>query len=1232
MRNYVIIAGAGISMDAPSNLPSWRQYNQELIEAIKREALKLCPEAENLLKLISLGDTFPIQSLSDIIVNQGAGKSYFPLLGLLNSSSPNANHLALSEMAKQGILKAVVTTNFDTLIETAFQQMVVPLTVVIQDEMYYKVPSISTCCLMKIHGSAYDYNSLIDTVTQKSKGLSKAKRLVLNGLFSQSEIIFIGFSGTDLDFDIDYIPIAEALNAGNHVTWIIQPGTALNHNVRKLEKIYSNSFNVIESKLSDFFRSLGVNLDDINSLLPIQNYKDETVKIRQQIQNLFSEPHIGAHGCIGLCITLLRTIGENKAAMELASIYESKLNPNALDILSVTGLLSLGLQKLHNGETKQAKFWISAEIECLNKLFDTNKNLLQLEKEDKRISEQMLRKEFVSNMAVSYSNLGNICLFDGNADEAIEYFKSAQKYAKMYNNLSILSVIYFNLARARYEKYHDIDKYLLELNNSAEYARNSGRLETLAEILEADCKERLKIGEYFLAQEKLNELEEKLKNISSYEISMEFLRLRAELFLRKGEIEQSIEYMKRLVSKIEEKNIKKWANFILFQLCTMYDHSIILDNLIDRLCVICEKESTSIKNNIKMEFIKKDIKKLPVYITKTLQENVERKNIIYLEYFKKKGKISENFASLCLNYIKTKNWYRLMDVAKCCYYAADTDKEKSVALYYMGCAEAETGEYSTATEYFNEVIQLGNSAVPLYLGWSYIELSKLFITKGDKVQAEQYYRIANNVIRKFQSDEIISQVCMAYVMKLIELEYWNDAKNYIIELKTSLEEKEAASIQSILEFVIRQEQNKHCSEENNLMIEEPESIATKALYLFEQKKDREQAWQLINQAKAKYEELENQIGVGKCENNIANFYMKEGNIKEAFIHFEKALKIKKNIGDIGGVIAQISNIISLLVEENVGKYVNYAEAHLPEYQKYNEKYLLYFSLFRYYLLNQKYAEALHYATLSIKGIEYVNTISGNKEAKKLAVDFIREMHQYFEHENNVNISMDIFNEHLLKAKRLYEMKKLDESINLLETLKSEVGGDVIKLSQIEGTMGNAYLSDKQYQKAINCFRETICLLLNLNSEKHDLIQQYKHTAINGLAIALDYLGQSDESILLLKKTLSDNDIKNRERVLLTINYCNRLINTTSNMNINPETFRELLDILNALNGISDLNHNERGTVYHTYGIIYFSILDYEKAKSYFIQAKNEFIICNSPYLKNTEQMLKQIEEIKKDLT
>ena len=47
--------------------------------------------------------------------------------------------------------------------------------------------------------------TLIDTVTQKAMGLSDIKRKRLNSLLREKDIAILGFSGADLDFDLNYL-------------------------------------------------------------------------------------------------------------------------------------------------------------------------------------------------------------------------------------------------------------------------------------------------------------------------------------------------------------------------------------------------------------------------------------------------------------------------------------------------------------------------------------------------------------------------------------------------------------------------------------------------------------------------------------------------------------------------------------------------------------------------------------------------------------------------------------------------------------------------------------------------------------------------------------------------------------------------------------------------------------------------------------------------------------------
>lgn len=104
----IVVAGAGISKDAPSNLPSWWDYNITLMECIGEFGAKALNREDNLLKVDEITNRIPVTSISEFFVDRIANKTYYPLLSLLNASQPNMHHLMLARLAKRHMIKAIV--------------------------------------------------------------------------------------------------------------------------------------------------------------------------------------------------------------------------------------------------------------------------------------------------------------------------------------------------------------------------------------------------------------------------------------------------------------------------------------------------------------------------------------------------------------------------------------------------------------------------------------------------------------------------------------------------------------------------------------------------------------------------------------------------------------------------------------------------------------------------------------------------------------------------------------------------------------------------------------------------------------------------------------------------------------------------------------------------------------------------------------------------------------------
>src|SRR5262245_9589158 len=210
----------------PSSLPDWWQFNEGLLRAAQNAALEakgMDERAKRAIRGLALDDV-GVVSLSEAIVKIIAGEMYFPVLKVLDSDQANANHKALAELASRGILRVIVTTNFDTLIERAFKEATVPLRMAVTAADFMQRPDTNTCTLYKIHGSITHTSTLVDTVGQKVRGLPPYTRQRLAELFAQLHALVVGYSGRDLEFGCDYLALSAIARDTPGITWLEREG------------------------------------------------------------------------------------------------------------------------------------------------------------------------------------------------------------------------------------------------------------------------------------------------------------------------------------------------------------------------------------------------------------------------------------------------------------------------------------------------------------------------------------------------------------------------------------------------------------------------------------------------------------------------------------------------------------------------------------------------------------------------------------------------------------------------------------------------------------------------------------------------------------------------------------------------------------------------------------------------------------------------------------------------
>jgi NAD-dependent SIR2 family protein deacetylase len=228
--HLVIFAGAGVSMSTPSSLPGWKALNEDIFRALRRRQEAFL-ERDGWLEAFEKqltdqrrNDVFPPDYQAQI-VEEICGERYFHGLRSLDVDVRNRTHDAIASLAAGGAVTAIVTTNFDRLIELALEAQGVAYEVAIEDDGYRRVAErlrqggAGPLPVIKIHGCVSSPTSMIDTLKQRKKGRSEAIHECLAPLFS-SYWLYLGFSAADLETDRNYLGMIEGAARGLGATYV----------------------------------------------------------------------------------------------------------------------------------------------------------------------------------------------------------------------------------------------------------------------------------------------------------------------------------------------------------------------------------------------------------------------------------------------------------------------------------------------------------------------------------------------------------------------------------------------------------------------------------------------------------------------------------------------------------------------------------------------------------------------------------------------------------------------------------------------------------------------------------------------------------------------------------------------------------------------------------------------------------------------------------------------------
>lgn len=277
-KRYVLLAGAGVSKDA--GIPTaWDLMlkTASLLYAGEVDNIDSRPDLERWFETSSYAQSTYAELMEQLYPNPVEQQAF--LSQFLGGQNIGDAHRGIGELARRGIVRAIVTTNFDNSIERALEEAGAQVQVISsEDDVKTCEPLIHCKCtrVYKPHGTLG--KGTLKNTPKDLEALSPGFEAELYRLFSEHGVIVLGYSGRDPGMRR---VLSGRTNRFFPLFWV--DPTEPTDEVR--EALGEQSYTYIPCRgASDFIRSFLALIDRIASLAPEVGSGPTLVDLEQAVK------------------------------------------------------------------------------------------------------------------------------------------------------------------------------------------------------------------------------------------------------------------------------------------------------------------------------------------------------------------------------------------------------------------------------------------------------------------------------------------------------------------------------------------------------------------------------------------------------------------------------------------------------------------------------------------------------------------------------------------------------------------------------------------------------------------------------------------------------------------------------------------------------------------------------------------------------------------------------------